>query len=90
MDETTGCPQTDGIYAIEGELGNFTVTHNTQFSYAVGFTTSKYHPERLYNSPIIYVMLLFDLYLLCTLVMGLIYAKEVKPGSIDKVQAIEP
>lgn len=70
----------EGVYPVKNVSGQYCVSHFTQFTYVVGLTQDQYHPERLYNSPIIYIMIFFDLYLLCTLVMGLIYNKEVKPA----------
>lgn len=67
----------------------YCVTHFTQFSYVVGFSKDNYHPERLYNSPIIYILIFFDLYLLCTLIMGVLYRSEMKSKKLDEIQPID-
>jgi len=55
----------------------------------VGFSKDNYHPERLYNSPIIYILIFFDLYLLCTLIMGVLYRSEMKSKKLDEIQPID-
>ena len=68
----------DGIF-YTGVPGTYCVTHNTQFAYAIAQPSGGYHWARLYDSPIVYVLIFFDLYLLATLVMGVLRPWEIKP-----------
>jgi hypothetical protein len=70
---------------MEDEPDTFYTTHFTEFTYVVGLVEDAYKVERLYNSPIVYILMMFDLYLLLTLVMGVIYYKEIKSKKIQEI-----
>lgn len=67
----------NGIYATD-RPGKYCCNHNTQFTYikATTVNTGGYSWNRLYDSPITYVLFLFDLYILAAILVGCVMKQK--------------
>jgi len=75
VNEQCGQLSISGVYK-QTEGTDFLAIHLTEFSYFEAMEDSQWHPERLYASPIIWVIILSHIYLLLTLAAGLLCCKK--------------
>lgn len=74
LNTTTGNLTTNGIY--KDKNGTVRITHLTQFTYYEALVDSQWRFDRLYASPIMWTIAISHMYLLATLVIGLLCYKN--------------
>lgn len=76
LNTTSGNMTTQGVYRNKEDPTLYLTTHLTQFTYFETVVDSEWRFDWLYASPTMWVILVSHMYLLLTLVFGLIFVKQ--------------
>lgn len=83
FNKTSGNMTSYGIYKKKGDPSKFKIAHLTQFTYYEALVDSDWMIERLYASPVMYTIAISHMYLLATLIIGLVCYKNEKKKHTD-------